>query len=236
MYNKLLNYFENECCAANIYFRKYYYKWYITVGVILLNILIITNVFKSNIGIILSTITLLPIIITFFMHFAKFVNKKMLEELDYDELEFNWKRILTKEKFIPLYFEFQCKKIEKYCNKYKIKKEDIVDIQKYVDEDLNEKYPKTQIFQGFLNIVVPSVISIVTVYLTNNDIKDINIIVSNVLIYILMGWFLCYFIYSVRTIKYLFVNPRRNLLELKDVLRNIDINNKDEDRRKERNK
>ena len=155
------------------------------------------------------------------MHYTKFVSKKMLEELDYEKLEFNWKSILTKEKFNPLYFEFQCKKIEKYCKKNNIKKEDIVDIQKYVDEDLNDKYPKTQIFQGFLNVVVPSVISIVTVYLTNNDIKDINIIVSNVLVYIFIGWFLCYFIYSVRSAKYLFVNPRRNLLELKDVLRNI---------------
>ena len=221
MYNELLNYFENECCAANIYFRKYYYKWYRTIGITLAIILIITKILKGNAGIIFSIIATLPIIITFLMDFIKFVCKKMLEELDYKELEFNWKSILTKEKFKPLYFEFQCKKIEKYCEKNNIKKEDIMDMQRYVDEDLNDKYPKTQIFQGFLNIVVPSVISIVTVYLTNNDIKDINLIISNVLTYLLIGWFLCYFIYSVRTAKYLFVNPRRNLLELKDVLRNI---------------
>lgn len=223
MYNKLLNYFENECCAANIYFRKYYYKWYITIGVALAVTIIITKIFEGNLGIVISTLMIFPIMITFLMHYTKIISEKMLDELDCEKVEFNWKSIFTKEKFNPLYFEFQCKKVQKYCKKNNIKKADILDIQKYVDEDLNDKYPKTNIFQGFLNVVVPSVISIVTVYLTNNEIKDINIIVSNVLGYILIGWVLCYFIYSVRTAKYLFVNPRRNLLELKDVLRNIQI-------------
>ena len=110
MYNKLLNYFENECCAANIYFRKYYYKWYITIGIMLAITIIITKFFEGNVGVIISIIALLPIGITFLMHYTKFVSKKMLEELDYEKLEFNWKSILTKEKFNPLYFEFQCKK------------------------------------------------------------------------------------------------------------------------------
>lgn len=225
MYNKLLNYFENECCVANIYFIKYYYKWYITIGVALGITIIITNIFKGNLGVVISILVLLPIMITFLMHYTKFINGKMLDEFDREKVEFNWKSILTKEKFNSLYFEFQCKKIQKYCKKNNIKKEEILAIQKYVDEDLNDKYPKTKIFQGFLNVVVPSVISIVTVYLTNNGIKDINIIVSNVLGYILMGWFLCCFIDFVRNVRYLFVNPRRNLLELKDVLRNIGITN-----------
>lgn len=222
MYNKLLNYFENECCAANMYFRKYYYNWYITIGLSLGITMLTTNLFDGNIGVIISIVALLPILTIFLRHYTKIVSKKMIDELDCEKVEFNWKSILTKEKFNPLYFEFQCKKIQKYCKKNNIKKEEILEIQKYVDEDLNDKYPKTKIFQGFLNVVVPSVISIVTVYLTNNEIKDINTIVSNVLGYILIGWVLCYFIYSVRTAKYLFVNPRRNLLELKDVLRNIE--------------
>ena len=221
MYNKLLNYFENECCVANIYFKKYYYKWYLAVVVALSVTIIIMNVFDGNLETIISIISLLPIIIIFLKHYTKIISEKMLDELDYKKLKLDWKSIFIKEKFNPLYFEFQCKKIKKYCKKNKIKKEELLNIQKYVDEDLKDKYPKKQISKVFFNIIIPSVISIVTVYLTNNEIKDINVIVLNVFCYILFGWFMCYFIYSVRNVKYLFINPRRNLLELKDVLRNI---------------
>lgn len=85
----------------------------------------------------------------------------------------------------------------------------------------------------FLSVIIPSTISIITVYITNNKINDIKDIVGVTLTYIFAAFIISFTLYAVLDIKNLMVNRRRNFIELKDVLRNININ-ENETKKKER--
>ena len=75
----------------------------------------------------------------------------------------------------------------------------------------------------FLSVIIPSTISIITAYITNNQIKDIKDIVGVTLSYIFIAFVISFTLYAILDIKNIMVNRRRNFIELKDVLRNINI-------------
>lgn len=223
MYNNLLNYFENNCCIANMYMKNNCIKWYLTLIFIVADVCALRYILNGTREFIIIFLSVIAILISFFINFINNTFDEMKEELNNKEVRFNWLSILNREKFNPFYYEFQCKRLSNYCKENKITKEDIVTMQKYVDEDLQNKYPKDTTFSNFFIVIVPSIISIATVYLTNNDIKDLNQIIALFLSYILSAFIVFLVIYFVKNLRGLFVNSRRNLLELKDILRNIEI-------------
>ncbi len=93
----------------------------------------------------------------------------------------------------------------------------------YVNEDLENKYPQSKMKENFLNVIVPTTIAVASIYLTNAETNDLNIIINTIISSIVYAGMITISIYGVSRIGKMLVNPRRNLLDLKDVLRNIDL-------------
>ena len=48
MYNKFLNYFENNCCFGNLFMRRYNWLWYIILFIIIVMSLFFYNLFTYD--------------------------------------------------------------------------------------------------------------------------------------------------------------------------------------------
>lgn len=231
MYNDLLNFFENECCISNIFMRKHWKNWYITMGLIIIAIILCTIVdsLLERIVLIISIISIL--IANVFIGYLKVLEEEYKKEFKNSKIYFGWLELLQCYRKNPAFFEIQLSKIEKYCEKKKFTNEQIKRFVQYLDEDLDKKYPKDRKNEMFLTLIIPSTISITTVYITNNQIKDLGEILFVTITSILYTWIVSFTFYNLLGIRKFMVNKRSNLLELKDVLRNIDM-----DKIKEENK
>lgn len=222
MYNELLCFFENKCCISNIFMKKHWLAWYLTIFMIVLVFLIFSNSYNFFWKIIFPFLTSLLIFSSLLITFYKLFVKEITNELKIDKIEIDFKSLLTREKFIPVYYEFQLKKVKDYCENKKITKSEFNNLLSFIDDDLKYKYTQFRIKEYFISIIIPSMISIMTVYLTNNEIKNIDTIIEISFLFAFITIVITLTFYSFFQIRYLVVNPRRNLLELKNVLRNID--------------
>lgn len=218
MYQRMLNYFENECCIENIFMQKFWYIWYIVL-IITFAIGIIFSMLKFNTLISLAIVSVVWII--FLIFYFKMYIRELQEELQVGKVKINWLSIFNRQRFLPAYFEFQEKKIEKYFKTHNITNDDKEKFLVYVNEDLEKKYPQSKIKENFLNVIVPTTIAVASIYLTNAGIKDLNIIINTIISAIVCAGIVTISIYGISQIGKMLVNPRRNLLDLKDVLRNI---------------
>ena len=117
MYNKLLNYFENKCCISNIFMRKHWLAWYITISAIIIITIVylnVTNLFlKYSITLGVNALILISLMITYFKLFCK----EIKSELKIKNLYFGILELLQKYRRDSAYFEFQLSKMKKYCKK-----------------------------------------------------------------------------------------------------------------------
>lgn len=216
MYNKLLNYFENNCCIANIYIKKYCFVWDIVIVLIIAINFIFTNQF-----VIPFCITMI-VMILLFINLNKFMNNEIKKEVYLGKLNIDFLSVLENRKYDEKYSEFQFKRLKKFCIENNLSNDNLKDILQYVDDDLKNKYPSNQKIEIFLSVAIPTVIAIMTVYITNNQIKDMKYIIVSTIFFIIYAWAILYGIYLIR---YFLINQRRDLLELKDTLRNILLSN-----------
>lgn len=223
MYNKLLNYFENECCISNIFMQKHWLAWYITMGTMLAIAVVYSYVANLWIRYIVTIGVNLLILGSLMITFYKLFCEEVRKELKKTKLYLNVREILQKYRRDPVYFEFQLSKMKKYCKENNLSIEEIQKFIQYIDEDLNKKSPKDRKREMFLSMIVPSIISIVTVYTTNNQIKEIQNIIGITITYIFIAYIISIVLYAILDIDKVIVDRRRNLLELKDILRNIDM-------------
>lgn len=219
MYKDLLDYFENECCISNIFMKKYWKIWYVALLVLLVLYVIFMKLNLLWISILLLAVFLICNIYLL----IRLSNLKIKEELKYDGVTINWVSFFSQERFKSAYYEFQMSKLSRYLKDKNIKNEEIEKFVKYVDEDLINKYPKDKLKENFMSVIVPATISVIAVYLTNNEIKDLKIIGTTVILSIIYAFIISFSIRGLNSLKYAIVNPRRNLLDLKDVLRNIKV-------------
>ena len=145
------------------------------------------------------------------------------KEFRNSKIYFGWLELLQCYRKNPAFFEMQLSKMEKYFEKEKFTNEQIKRFVQYLDEDLDKKYPKDRKNEMFLTLIIPSTISIITVYITNNQIKDLGEILFVTITGVLYAWIVSFTFYNLLGIRKFMVNKRNNLLELKDVLRNIDM-------------
>lgn len=220
MYQRMLNYFENECCIENIFMKKYWYIWYI----ILISTIVICVIFSMlKINILISLAIVLAIWIAFSIFYFKKYIRELQNELQGEKVKINWLAIFTKQRFLPAYFEFQEKKLSDYFRTHNITNEDKEKFLMYINEDLENKYPQSRIKENFLNVIVPTTVAVVSIYLTNSEAKDLGIIINTIIYAIIYAGMVTISIYGVSRIGRMLVNSRRNLLDLKEVLRNIQI-------------
>lgn len=220
MYQRMLNYFENECCIENVFMKKFWYIWDIVI-IATFVICISFSILRWNI--VISLVIVSIILICFSIFYFKKYKQELKKELECEKIEINWMAILNKQRFLPAYFEYQEKKLKEYFKSNSITNNDKEKFLEYVNEDLENKYPKSKIKENFLSVIVPSTIAVVSIYLTNSETKDLNIIINTIITAIIYTGIITISIYGASCIGKMMVNPRRNLLDLKDVLRSITI-------------
>lgn len=141
MYQRMLNYFENECCIENIFMQKFWYIWYIVL-IITFAIGIIFSMLKFNTLISLAIVSAIWII--FLIFYFKTYIRELQEELQVGKVKINWLSIFNRQRFLPAYFEFQEKKIEKYFKTHNITNDDKEKFLVYVNEDLEKNIHKAR--------------------------------------------------------------------------------------------
>ena len=178
MYNELLNYFENECCISNIFMRKYWMLWYIAIAIIIAIVFFTRNISNILVRYLIILSVGILIVLSVFKKFFKVFKEELKKENKIEELEFPFLELLQEYRYIPAYYEFQLKKVKEYCLENDITNEEIQRFIQYIDEDIDKKFPKDRKNELFLSVVIPSIISSVTVYISNNKIKNIGEIVA----------------------------------------------------------
>lgn len=231
MYEKIVNYFEENFCIENIYFRKYYKMWIFgIIGTLILEFIInyILSILIENLwtrsGLILMIdfiITIITMILIYVLPLIKIYRKKVNCQTKID-----WIGSLMKEESLSAYREIEIKNMEQFLkNKCNIKKvESINMIIETINQEIEQKYKnKNFIEKYFNNTILPLIILILTVYFTNNNEQQLTEIVAKTITSIASSLFVMYFIQKIRKINVTPVDKVENLIELKRVLNDIKI-------------
>ena len=104
MYQRMLNYFENDCCIENIFMKKFWYIWDIVL-IVTFTIWIIFSILNINIIILIVVVSTIWTIFSIF--YFRIYKQELQKELQYEKLKINWLAIFNKQRFLPAYFEFQ---------------------------------------------------------------------------------------------------------------------------------
>lgn len=170
-------------------------------------------------------ISLIDFLITFiFFIFAYIlpVNKIYKAKIK-EKTELDWVGILMNEERLSAYREIEIKEMEEFLkNKCKINNiESINIIIDMINEEIEYKYNKTNFMDKYLNsIILPVLIMVLTIYFSNINEKNFaNILVMTIIFLIsiiVVGS-------SIININIIPINKKENLLELKRVLIDIKI-------------
>lgn len=170
-------------------------------------------------------ISLIDFLITFiFFIFAYILPvNKMYKAKIKEKTELDWVGILMNEERLSAYREIEIKEMEEFLkNKCKINNiESINIIIDMINEEIEYRYNKTNFMDKYLNsIILPVLIMVLTIYFTNiNEKKFANILVMTIISLIsiiVVGS-------SIININIIPINKKENLLELKRVFMDIKI-------------
>ena len=220
MYNRMLNFFENECCIENIFMKKFWYIWDMMVIIIFAVCIIF---YKLGLNTIITIIVVGAIFVLFFAFYFEIYKRELQKELQGEKARVNWLVLFNNQKFLPAYFEYQEKKLMVYFKSNNITDKDKEKFLIYVNEDLESKYPPSKIKEKFLSVIVPVIVSVISVCITNLEVKDISNIIVLTIIATFCAGIIIASIYVLSHIGCMLTDLRRNLLDLKDILRNINI-------------
>lgn len=231
MYEKIVNYFEKNLCVNNIYFRLNLKKWVLGMFIILISVLTINNIMvnaANNILLVFLLMLIIDVIIVFcglLIIYIIPIFKIYKQKINYNVV-LNWKGILLNEESLGAYQEMQIEEMERYLKKEcKITNIETLDIIiNLINEEIRDKYSKKSFAETwFVNILLPILICIFTIYFSNNnEQKLINIslisIISVILVFVIGN--ICAKLKNIRLIP---INKKENLLDLKRVLIDIKI-------------
>ncbi len=232
MYEKIVGYFERKLCIENIYFRKNYLLWFIGITTMLIMEIIINkvidilvnNTWKSfAISLVADFfITGIAVIFIYVIPMIKIYKQKVKIEISFDFLGF-----LMNEELLSAYREIEIEEMEHFLRREcKIKSTDsIKTIIEVINEEIRDKYEKKNFIEKyFTTIILPLLVLVLTVYLTNNNEQELIGIILTTIISVFSIVITSFLIFKIRNIKITPVNKRQNLLELKRVLTDILIN------------
>lgn len=231
MYEKIVNYFENNLCLENIYFRKKYILWIVGIVITFLLELIVNNIITnliSNVwartGLILFIdffITIIFLILAYVVPLNKIYKEKIKVETKFDIIG-----LLMREERLSAYRETEIEEMEVFLKK-KCKINNIENINTIIDminEEIKDKYTKRNFVEKYFNnTILPILILVLTIYFTNTNEKNLVNILTATIISILSIIFTGNIITKLKNINVTPVRKRENLLELKRVLMDIKI-------------
>ena len=229
MYEKMVNYFETNLCIENIYFRKHFKKWIITITIVLVFELIINyilsglieNIWKRS-GFILIIDLLIDIVAFIFFYVLPLI--KIYKQKLKLKTNFDFIGTLMKEECLSAYREVEIEEMEHFLkNECKIKKiKSIKTIVELLNQEIKDKYKKKSFIEKYFNnTILPIIIFILTIYFTNNNERQLTEIIAKTITSVLSIIIVMYFITKIKNINITPVDKKNNLLELKRVL--IDI-------------
>ena len=227
MYEKVVNFFEENLCIDNIYFRKHYKRWILGILSIVLMGFVVNNILsnliedlwlKSVLVIVVDClITVLALIFIYILPVIEIYNGK---------LKIDWIRWLMKEEYLSKIKEEQIIRMEKFLkNECEIKNIKSIDIIiEMATQEIDEKYKyKNFVDKYFNNIVLPIIIFVLTIYFTNNNEQLLPEIVVKTVMSVISILIVMYFIQKIRNINITHVSKRETLIDLKRVLNDIKI-------------
>ena len=230
MYEKIVNYFEEKMCIDNVYFREKHVLWIVGVTVTLIvEILINFIIMAFNIDLWCKTliffiidifITAISLLIIHVIPIMKIYKKKIKCKTYFDIIG-----LLMKQEPLSAYQEMQIDDFERFLkNDCKIKNVETIDILiETLDQEIQNKYSKKNIFENFNNSIFQILILILTVYFTNNNEQQLSkIIIITVLSFLTIS-ISGSFILKLKNINFTPVNKKQNLIDLKKVLIDIKI-------------
>ena len=231
MYEKVVNHFEKNLCIENLYFRRKYKLWIIGIIIIIVLELIINYIVSIivqdlwiRVGIILIIdffITGLFLILAYVIPVKKIYKEKIRSKTSIDIIG-----LLMKEEDLSAYREIEIQEMDNFIRKEcKIKNiESINIIVGIINEEIKEKYEKKSFIEKYFNTtILPVLILVLTVYFTNNNELEFINILSTTIIAIIGIILAGNFALGIKNINITPVNKRENLLELKIVLMDLQI-------------
>lgn len=231
MYEKVVNYFEKNLCIENLYFRKKYKLWIIGIISILAIELIINYIVAriiQDLWIRMAITLVIDFIITgVFLLLAYVIPiNKIYKEKIRGKTTIDIIGVLMNEENLSAYREMEIQEMQNFLKKEcKIKNiESINKIIEIINEEIKEKYERKGFIEKYFNTtILPVLILILTVYFTNNNEQQFINILSTTLISIIAIILAGSFVIRIKNINITPVNKRENLLELKRVLIDIQI-------------
>ncbi len=231
MYNKVLNYFERTYCIENIYFRKHWKLWMFGWLIVFSLCVIIEKTFEV-LGHQYSTTRTVAINAFLVIPFLIVNMVKMYQTLKEaygikGKGKIDFLTIITKEATDSFVTNVQIEGMKKYLTELGIySRQTIEDIIGIAQKEVSEKYPKRDLIEQFFSKIIPLLLVVLTIFLTNNNVKDLNSIVSITIVGIVSALCMYYFFYGIRNINISPVNKRNNLLDFIEVMENLKIETK----------
>jgi len=231
MYEKVVNYYEQNLCIDNMFFRKYYKLWTFGIGGLIIFEVLINYLLAACISNLWTRITVTCIVnvglaITFLLIIYWPYLKKVYKRKVKVDIKFNFKSMLLNEENLSEYRKMEIIEMENFLKKEcKIKNIDTIDmIVELINEEIRDKYQKvTFIEKYFSSIIMPLLILVLTVYLNNNTEQGLLQIILTTVISVLTVVVAVNLFSKIKEFKIIPINKKENLLELKRVLLDIKI-------------
>lgn len=232
MYEKVVNYYEENLCLDNMFVRKYYLKWVIGMIVVImlmtstnyLIFLILENLWSTIIiNLIIDVFIAATFLrLVFIPALIKIYRQKVKTKVKFDIIG-----ILMKQDRLSEYRKVEIKEMETFLKKEcKIKNLKSIDmIIEEIDKEIKSKYEKENFFEKHIkNTIITLLIALLPVYFTNNNEVQLFKMFLNSIIIVLGCIFILNLISEFTNIKlFIPVDKKENLLELKRILLDIKI-------------
>lgn len=232
MYEKVVNYYEENLCLDNMFFRRYYKRWVIGIIVVIILMalinclisLIVDNLLTRTIVNLLINIVIAVIflILVYVRNLMKIYREKVKTKVKIDTIG-----VLMNQERMSEYRKVEIKEMETFLKKEcQIKDLKSIDmIIEEIDGEIKNKYArKNFIEKGFNNYIFPILIALLPVYFTNNKEQQLLVMILISILVVLTVVLIVNLISKITDIKLLIpVDKKENLLELKRVLIDIKI-------------
>lgn len=229
MYEKVVNYYEENLCLDNMFLRRYFKRWVVGIVVVII-LMVLINYLISLILDNLWTTMIVNLIINFFIAAIFLISvylpalMKIYKQKVKTKVKIDTIGILMKQDRLSEYRKVEIKEMETFLKKEcKIKDLKSIDmIIEEIDQEIKIKYTKKNFIEkSFNKYIFPILVALLPVYFTSN----IEPIMSFYIIIVVLAFiFIVNLIFKSIDIKLVLpVNKKENLLELKRVLLDIKI-------------
>lgn len=226
MYNKIISYFETTFCIENICMRKHYKFWFVGWGVIIISYFLIVNILEwckceytfFNL-LLISFLLMFPFMVEYSIREYQIFKEKVNITKD---CRVDWLAVIFKENVYSLYLDMKIRGMKEYLKNEKMyTRQKIEDLINIACKELEEKYPRKNWIEKFFEWIVPIITGVLSIYFTNNNIKNFNNIVVITFIFIIGAIVIYYLCNKIKNLNITPIDKRKNLLDFIEVLENL---------------